>query len=255
MMKKISNWLMASVAMATVAMGFTSCDDDHWRDDWGWNDPYSWYGSYGDYGWNNNDWNSGTQGGDESDSRTQEAQMLCGEWGGIMNYSYINSDNTSRTTDKFYADMKFYQYNQNTNSYSGEGIEVDYQLTSDNLPDYTQMSDPLYFSWYIESDGDIVIQYKKTLATFVLDSESTVAGFFLGRENNKTVDTFFGYMIGTGTVSGDVINFDFERLNAATTNAKAFGAGKQTEKTVSFGQGATFTPLIGTKATKFNNRR
>lgn len=247
-MKKFRTIMMAMVAMATMALTFTSCDDDPWDD--GWRDPYGWSDDYGSWGWNNNYWDQGGNGGNQGDARTQMAQTLCGEWGGKMTYSYLNDDGQSRTTDQYYTVMKFFQYNQNSNSYSGEGVETDYQLDSNGqaIEDNNQTLD---FSWYIENNGDIYIKYKKSGATFVMDYGSSQAGFHLGQEDGCKYDTFYGYMIGTGSVKGDVIYIDFERNNN-TNNAKAVTRSADSAK--SFGLGASLKPIKGTTS-RFNNRR
>lgn len=224
-MKYIKSLLMLA-AITVASMTFVSCDDD----------PL--YDGYWNQGGNGNN-----QGGDE---RTAMAQTLCGEWGGEMDYSYINEDGESRSTDVYYTTMKFFQYNQNSKSYSGEGVETDYLLDSQGnvIEDKSQTLD---FSWYIENNGDIYIKYKNSGATFVLDYGSSQAGFHLG------YDTFFGYMIGTGSVKGDVIYFDFERLND-TNNAKAQTRGAGVTEHKSFGKAAYQSPIKGTSS-RFNSRR
>lgn len=109
------------------------------------------------------------------------------------------------------------------------------------------------FSWYIEDNGDIYIKYKNSGATFVLDYGSSQAGFHLGYEKKKGYDTFFGYMIGTGSVKGDVIYFDFKRLND-TNNAKAQTRGAGVTEHKSFGKAAYQSPIKGTSS-RFNSRR
>ena len=235
------------VAIAMMSFTFVSCDDDPW------DDPYGWYDGYGNWGWDNNYWNQGGNGGNQGDTRSQMAQVLCGEWDGRMDYSYLNEDGQSRTTEVYYTDMKFFQYNQNSNSYSGEGVETDYQVDSQGnvIEDQSQTLD---FSWYIEDNGDIYIKYKKSGATFVMDYGSSQSGFHLGAETGKNYDTFFGYMIGTGSVKGDVIYIDFERKND-TNSAKAVTRSVDAVKGVkSFGNATHLYPIKGTTS-RFNNRR
>lgn len=90
-----------------------------------------------------------------------------------------------------------------------------------------------------------------------MDHGSSQAGFHLGAEKGYDVDTFWGYMIGTGKVKGDVIYIDLKRINQ-TSQAKAFGSSKTSEKTVksfsSFGMGATIKPLKA-DSSRLNNRR
>ena len=111
--------------------------------------------------------------------------------------------------------------------------------------------------WYIDDNYDIYIKYKNSGATFVMDYGSSQAGFHLGYEKGHDKDTFWGYMIGTGSSKGDVIYIDLERVNQ-TSQAKAFGSSKTSEKTVksssSFGKGATIKPLK-TDSSRLNNRR
>lgn len=249
-MKKFRTIAMAVVAAATMVFGFSSCDDDPWDGPGGWNDPYGWYDNYGNSNWNSNYWNQGESGSNQSDTRTQMAQTLCGEWDGDMDYSYLNSDGQSRTTENYHSVMKFFQYNQNSSSYSGEGVETDYLKDSDGniLEDQSQTLD---FSWYIESNGDIYIKYKKSGATFVMDYGSSQAGFHLGAEDGKDTDTFFGYMIGTGSVKGDVIYIDFTRSND-TNNAKALT--RSAVSGMSFGNAVHLSPVKGT-VSRFNSRR
>ena len=90
-----------------------------------------------------------------------------------------------------------------------------------------------------------------------MDHGSSQAGFHLGAEKGYDVDTFWGYMIGTGSSKGDVIYIDLKRINQ-TSQAKAFGSSKASEKTVksssSFGMGATIKPLKA-DSPRLNNRR
>ena len=60
-------------------------------------------------------------------------------------------------------------------------------------------------------------------------------------------------MIGTGSVKGDVIYFDFERLND-TNHAKAQTRGINVTEQKSFGKAACQNPIKGT-ASRFNSRR
>lgn len=139
--------------------------------------------------------------------------------------------------------MKFFQYAYSRDALSGEGTEEDYVYNNDGSVAKQQH---LEFSWYIDDNYDIYIKYKNSGATFVMDYGSSQTGFHLGYEKGHDQDTFWGYMIGTGSVKGDVIYIDLERVNQ-TSQAKAFGSSKTSEKTVksssSFGKGATIKPL------------
>lgn len=243
-MKK-SKFLMTMAATAALSFGLTGCDNDHWDHGYGWRDPYAWYGDYGNssWGWNDNSWNDNQQ-GSEDNTLTLMAQTLCGEWEGLMTYSYINDDNESRTTEEFGTNMKFFQYNNSQNALSGSGVETDYEL--DTSGHATGTTKTLEFSWYIEDNGDIYIKYTNSGATFVMDYGSSQAGFHLGSESGKNTDTFYGYMIGTGSVKGDIIYIDLERKNQVSTKAA--------QPSASFGKGATFQPLKGTMS-KLNSRR
>lgn len=113
--------LLMLAAIAVASLSFVSCDDDPWDGPHSWpDDPYGWYSDYDSRGWNNNYWNQGGNSGNQDDSRAQLARLLCGEWGGDFDYSYLNEDGNSRTTESYYTTMKFFQYNQNSSSYSGE---------------------------------------------------------------------------------------------------------------------------------------
>ena len=56
-MKKVYSLLTMAV-IAAMSLTMTSCDGDDY-----WYDPYGWYDHYDDWGWNNNDWDNGSQGG------------------------------------------------------------------------------------------------------------------------------------------------------------------------------------------------
>ncbi len=239
-MKK-SRFMVTLAVIAAMSSTLTGCDD-HWEHH-GWNDPYGWYDEYRGDGWNDNSWNNGSH-DSQNNTLTDMAQTLCGEWEGMMTYSYLNDDNESRTTEKFGTNMKFFQYNNSQNALSGNGVETDYEL--DSSGNATGTTKTLEFSWYIESNGDIYIKYTNSGATFVMDYGSSQVGFHLGTESGKNADTFYGYMIGTGSVQGDVIYIDLSRINQTTS--RAFSSSE------SFGKGASCKPIEGT-AGKLNNRR
>lgn len=52
--------------IAAMSLTLTSCDGDDY-----WYDPYGWYDHYDDWGWNNNDWNNGSQGGSQNSGLTR----------------------------------------------------------------------------------------------------------------------------------------------------------------------------------------
>ena len=243
---------MMMAAIATASFGFTSCDDDPWhRDHDGWNDPYGWSDNYGgsSWGWNNDNYGSGNYGSQSGSSTwTEMAQTLTGSWSGTMDYSYVNDDNTSRTTDQYNVTMKFFQYSNSSDALSGEGVETDYALGSDGKE--TGETQTLEFKWYIESNGDIYIKYTKSGATFVMDYGSSQTGFHLGQESGKNSDTFYGYMIGTGMVNGDVIYIDLTRDNSSSRSTETRSASAK-----SFGQGASTARIPAAVGGKLNHRR
>lgn len=124
-MKKVYSLLTMAV-IAAMSLTMTSCDGDDY-----WYDPYGWYDHYDDWGWNNNDWNNGSQGGSQNSDLVDMARLLTGEWYGPVTYSYLSDDGQSRQTDEFYADMKFFQYANTRDALSGEGVETDYKYNDD----------------------------------------------------------------------------------------------------------------------------
>lgn len=252
-MKKVYSLLTMAV-IAAMSLTMTSCDgDDYWDEPHGWNDPYGWYDHYDDWGWNNNDWNNGSQGGSQNSYLVAEAQMLTGEWYGQVTYSALSNDGQSRETYEFYADMKFFQYAYSRDALSGEGTEEDYVYNNDGSVADQQH---LEFSWYIDDNYDIYIKYKNSGATFVMDYGSSQAGFFLGRKKGSNVDSFFGYMIGTGKVKGDIIYIDLLRQNTVNNSKVAKVQAKDgTKKMVSFGDSSRVYPLLKATAAQLNHRR
>ena len=245
-MKKVYSLLTMAV-IAAMSLTLTSCDGDDY-----WYDPYGWYDHYDDWGWNNDDWNQGQQ-GSQDNTLLAMAQTLTGEWEGTMKDSWLNDEGTQRNTDEFDVNMKFFQYSNSSDALSGEGVETDIRKNDDgSIADQRSLN----FQWYIADNGNIYIKYKGTGATFVMDYGSSQVGFHLGEEQGYNVDTFWGYMIGTGNVNGEVIYIDLQRVNNTNANnAKANGPSRVMKKSLSsFGKGATLTPL---KATSYqlNNRR
>lgn len=251
-MKKVYSLLTMAV-IAAMSLTLTSCDDDYWDDPYGWNDPYGWYDHYNDWGWNNNDWNNGSQGGSQNSDLVDMARLLTGEWYGPVTYSYLSDDGQSRQTNEFYADMKFFQYANTRDALSGEGVETDYVYNDDGSVADQQT---LEFKWYIDDNYDIYIQYKNSGATFVMDHGSSQAGFHLGAEKGYDVDTFWGYMIGTGKVKGDIIYIDLLRQNTVNNSKVAKVQAKDgTKKMVSFGDSSRVYPLLKATAVQLNHRR
>ena len=232
-MKKFTSFLTV-VLMALMGFSFTSCDDDPWHDDYGWYDDYN----HGGWGWNQNDWNQGSQ-GSQDDVLLQEAQTLVGDWYGKVQLSELAEDGNSRNNYEFEANMIFYQDKNNANSLSGSGIEIDY-ATDDSGDKETYK-----FTWYIDNNGDIYIKYASG-TTYVMDAgaSSNGYGFHLGEEKGHSNDTFFGYMIGTGTAKGDIMYIDLERNSSSTARAKSSRAADSA--TATFGTSSIRTPMAGT---------
>lgn len=246
-MKKVYSLLTMAV-IAAMSLTMTSCDGDDY-----WYDPYGWYDHYDDWGWNNNDWNNGSQGGSQNSDLVDMAQLLTGEWYGSVTYSYLSDDGQSRQTDEFYADMKFFQYANTRDALSGEGVETDYVYNEDGTVKNQQT---LEFSWYINNNMDLYIKYKDTGATYVMDYGSSQAGWHIGEEEGYNVDTFWGYMIGTGKVKGDILYINLLRQNTVNNSKVAKVQAKDgTKKMVSFGDSSRVYPLLKATAVQLNHRR
>ena len=233
-MKTITKFL-AAMAVVAAPLALAGCDDD-W-DDWDdyYYDPYYWNDYYDNWSWNNN---YNDEYGSTNDRLLLEAQTLCGDWQGNMQYTYLDDQSKQRVTETYFTDMEFYQYGSNANSLSGNGTETDYALDEKGNIAYDSNGSPisqtLKFTWYVDEnsvvtkDGqesaNIYIRYNNTGSVFVLDAGASTDGhgFFLGYDTKEKKDLFNGYMIGTNT--SDVILFDFERVN--TSNAKAQGTGQ-----------------------------
>lgn len=246
-MKKVYSLLTMAV-IAAMSLAMTSCDGDDY-----WYDPYGWYDHYDDWGWNNNDWNNGSQGGSQNSDLVDMAQLLTGEWYGPVTYSYLSDDGQSRQTDEFYADMKFFQYANTRDALSGEGVETDYVYNENGTVKDQQT---LEFSWYINNNRDLYIKYKDTGATYVMDYGSSQAGWHIGEEEGYNVDTFWGYMIGTGKVKGDILYINLLRQNTVNNSKVAKVQAKDgTKKMVSFGDSSRVYPLLKATAVQLNHRR
>lgn len=234
-MKKMKKLLML-MAVAVTSFTFTACDDDPWDDDYYWHDDYGWYDDYnhGGWGWDQGGWNQGAQ-GSQNQRLLEEAHTLVGDWYGNVQLSELASDGNSRNNYQFDANMIFYQDKNNSNSLSGNGIEIDYAT------DGSDDQQTLKFSWYIDNNGDIYIKYASG-ATYVMDAKPSQYGFHLGPEQGKRYDTFFGYMIGIGMAKGDIIYIDLERnsSNGARASRSSTSSGS------SFGKGTSRTPIQGT---------
>lgn len=217
-MKKFNRiWMWMAIAAASFS--FTSCDDDdYWYDDY----------NHGGWGWNQGDWNNGSN-GSQDDNLLSEAQTLIGDWRGSVMLSELAEDGQSRDNYSFNAEMTFYQTGNKVNTLCGDGIEQDYI-------EETGETKTLKFIWYIDKNGDIYIRYNSG-ATYVMDAGAKQYGFHLGQEDGKMFDTFYGYMIGTGKAKGDVMQIDLERYDpsgarkktrSAATDSVAPGFGKAT---------------------------
>lgn len=228
-MRKIT-FFLSLAAFAALPVLVTSCDDD---DPWHrpGDDPFGWMDDYENYRWNNNYNNEYDS---QDNERLLEAQALCGEWYGPMDYSYLD-DSGTRQTSSFYADMVFYQYNESESSLSGGGVEIDYVYDeSGNVSD----SQTLKFSWYVdESNGDIYIKYTGSGSIFVLDAGASQYGFRLGETTGDGKETFWGYMIGTNT--DDLIQFDFTRQTSSEAKGMLGVETKAVAQTAIFGTGTS----------------
>ena len=205
-MKKFNRiWMWMAIAAASFS--FTSCDDDdYWYDDY----------NHGGWGWNQGDWNNGSN-GSQDDNLLSEAQTLIGEWRGSVMLSELAEDGQSRDNYSFNAEMTFYQTGNKVNTLCGDGIEQDYI-------EETGETKTLKFTWYIDNNGDIYIRYNDSGATYVMDAGAKQYGFHLGQEDGKIVDTFYGYMIGTGAAKGDVMQIDLVRYDPSGARKKTRSA-------------------------------
>lgn len=210
---------MPMLMAAMMAIGFTSCDYEDYDD----YDGEYWYERYDGYSWNNtynNAYNSHDQ------YLVDLASTIVGDWAGHMDYQYTN-DEGRRETASFETNMIFYQFG--SNSLSGNGVEID--MTENE-------SQTLKFAWYLdEQTADIYIKYQGSNKVFVMDASSRDYGYHVGAEKGKNVDTFHGYMIGTGAYNDDVIYIDLEyqpQWQAKGTRA----AEKVERKSRSYGLGA-----------------
>lgn len=86
--------LLMLAAIAVASLSIVSCDDDPW------DDPYSHWHGWGD-GYNQ-----------EETTIYDEADALCGEWYGPVEYTYRDGDGYSIA--QFYANMRFARYNTNS---------------------------------------------------------------------------------------------------------------------------------------------
>lgn len=198
-MKKFNRiWMWMAIAAASFS--FTSCDDDdYWYDDY----------NHGGWGWNQGDWNNGSN-GSQDDNLLSEAQTLIGDWRGSVMLSELAEDGQSRDNYSFNAEMTFYQTGNKVNTLCGDGIEQDYI-------EETGETKTLKFTWYIDKNGDIYIRYNSG-ATYVMDAGAKQYGFHLGDEKGQ--DVFYGYMIGTGKAKGDVMQIDLVRYDPSGARKK-----------------------------------
>lgn len=203
-MKKFNRiWMWMAIAVASFS--FTSCDDDdYWYDDY----------NHGGWGWNEGDWNNGSN-GSQDDCLLSESQTLIGDWRGSVLLSELAEDGQSRDNYSFNAAMTFYQTGNKVNTLCGDGIEQDYI-------EETGETQTLKFTWYIDNNGDIYIRYNDSSATYVMDAGAKQYGFFLGDEKGQ--DVFYGYMIGTGKAKGDVMQIDLVRYDPSGARKKTRSA-------------------------------
>lgn len=196
-MKKFRTFMMfAAIAVASLAV--TSCDDDPWDDPW--NDHYGWGGNY-----------------DQNQTTIyDEADALCGEWEGPVEYTY-NNGNGGFDVARFNANMRFSRYH--SNSAKGSGVETDYVYHEDG----TMESQILTFTWNILNNFDIQIVYDEG-GTYILDANASQKGFCIEYDKQARKNVFYGYMLGTGDVAGNQIAFDLEQVNGSRSRATDSGA-------------------------------
>lgn len=188
--------LLALLALLAVPFALTSCDDD---DPWDPDGPY-WPGDRPD--------DNGSQ--SEAD---QMVAMLCNRWQGNMYYTYTDDNSgqgsNKRVTEVYTVDMAFFRYENSSDRYAGQGVEVDRNEAGD--------VQPLNFTWWIDTQrGDLYIKYTESKTIFRMDASSSDHGFHLGWEKERNAYTFFGYLDGQS--NDDEIYIDLERVS---TEAKA----------------------------------
>lgn len=208
-MKKLSQ-LFLLLAVLAVPFTMTSCDDDDpWHDG-----PY---------------WPNDRPGqGDSQDDADQMVATLCNRWQGDMYYTYTDGTGAKRrVTEVYEVEMNFFRYENSSERYAGQGVEVDKNESGD-----TQV---LNFTWWIDTQrGDIYVKYTDSKTVFRMDASSEDHGFHLGWEKERNAYTFFGYLEGQS--NDDEIYIDLERVS---TDAKAaLGVDAQPQSTFSFGRAA-----------------
>lgn len=225
MMRNFKSFMMLAV-IAAASFTFTSCDDD---------DP--WRGP--DY-WDNGGWRNDDNA--QEDSRIVEANLLSGDWIGTVKLQELDEDgNVSKY--EFDANMIFYQ--DRRNAITGSGVEIDQATDENGLP----VSQTLKFTWSIADNNNIYIKYNDSGSTYLLDANASKDGygFHLGQEDGYKTDTFFGYMIGTGSVNGDLMYIDLERNTSSSSRVQSRSV--DSASTVSFKAFGTETirkPIDGT---------
>lgn len=76
-----------------------------------------------------------------------------------------------------------------------------------------------------------------------MDAGASQYGFRLGVEKGNNYKTFYGYMIGTGKVKGDIIYFGYLRFLLPVGMPEAL---RSASAVTSFGSGTTMKPMAGT---------
>lgn len=141
--------------------------------------------------------------------------MLVGDWVGTVKLQELD-ENGNANNYQFDANMIFYQ--DRRNAITGNGVEIDKATDENGQP----TSQTLKFTWSIADNNNIYIKYSDSGSTYLLDANASEDGygFHLGPENGYRNDTFFGYMIGTGSVKGDLMYIDMER-NTSSSRVKS----------------------------------
>ena len=168
--------------------------------------------------------------------------MLVGDWMGTVKLQEQDG-NGGTSLYEFNANMIFYQDRQNATT--GSGVEID-QTTDENG---SPVSQTLKFTWSIADNNNIYIKYNDSGSTYLLDANASEDGygFHLGQEKGYQNDTFYGYMIGTGSVKGDLMYIDLERNSSSSARVKsrATDSANSTASAQTFGKTSSRKSLVG----------
>lgn len=227
-MKQFKTVLMLA-AIAAASFTFTSCDDD---------DPWRGPDRWTDWGWGDNGGGPGDDNQPQEDSRITEANLLAGDWSGEAQLSERDEDGNFNTYN-FDINMVFVQ--DRTNAITGSGTEID-QVKKDGSVD----QQTLKFTWSIADNNNIYITYTDSGSTYLLDANASEDGygFHLGYEKGYENDTFYGYMLGTGSVKGDLMMINMERTSG-TSRTRSVASSATTPSAKAFGTATARKPIAG----------